>query len=209
MKILLWLLFLLIAAVFFPRKTFALDPVIFLKVLDIDINDLKSADGDFLEVFKKLGKTKQLAKGDAAGYVGSVEYVLQNHSQMITFQITECTTGYKLKTIDGKKAKGKTVLRSSIERIEAGGLHLGMDAKDVEKVFAGSVGGGWTVEEALKKKGTQSVTYRKTVTGKGMDGSPQKYCDRIWIYLDFDKRGKLSLIDIWSGGCDDAACGEQ
>jgi len=83
-----------------------------------------------------------------------------------------------------------------------------MDEKDVEKVFTGAVGGGWTVEEALKKKGKQSVTYRKNVVGKGMDGSPQKYCDRIWIYLDFDKKGKLSLIDIWSGGCDDAACGE-
>ena len=206
MKSTLLIFFLFIATLTVPSKARALDPSTFLKVLDIDINKLKTSSGDFIQAKEKLGPTKQVDTGDAASYEGRVEYVLRSRSEMLTLFISECTKGYRVRQLRPSEKPGKTIMRPNVQRIEVGGLYLGMNKDEVENIFRGTPSGGWALEKDNKASGAQNITYRKTIEVTGYDFKKNYFCDRIWIVLKFDKQNKLIEYDVEAGGCDDQAC---
>jgi hypothetical protein len=201
MKSTLLIFFLFIGALTVPSTASAHDPSTFLKILDMDIKNLKTSSGDFIEAKKKLGPTKQIDTGDAADYEGRVEYILRSRPEMLTLFITECTEGYRVRWLNPSERPGKTIMKPNIQRIEVGGLYLGMNKNEIENIFMGTPSGGWVIEENKKTSGLQKITYKKTVGVKG-----NYFCDRIWLNLKFDEQGKLSEYDIATGGCDDQAC---
>ena len=198
--------FLFIGTLTVPSTASALDPSTFLKVLDIDINKLKTSSGDFIQAKNKLGLSKQIDTGDAASYEGRIEYILRSRPEMLTFFITECTEGYRIRWLSPSERSGKTIMKPNIQRIEVGGLYLGMSKGEVEKIFTGTPSGGWAIEEKKELSGTQKITYKKTIEVKSKDSKKDYFCDRIWLILKFDKRNKLSEYNIEAGGCDDQAC---
>jgi hypothetical protein len=207
MKFYLLILSLVIGTLAIPGTASALDPSVFLKVLNVDIEQLQTRSGDFTQVQKQLGITKQIDKGDASEYEGRVEYILSSRPEMFTLFITECTGGYRVTWISTSERSGKTIMKPNVQKIEVGGLYLGMNRKEIEKIFMGTPSGGWTIEENKKMSASQKVIYRKTVEGKSIfDAKKIYFCDRIWIIMKFDKRSKLSEYDIETGGCDDSAC---
>ena len=64
------------AAIAFATSSSTLDPSVFLNVLGVDIDGLKSRFGDFKQVKRLLGEARQIDTGDAAEYEGRVEYIL-------------------------------------------------------------------------------------------------------------------------------------
>jgi hypothetical protein len=206
MKSYFLILFLVIGTLVIPGTSSALDPSVFLKVLNVDIKQLKTSSGDFIQAQKQLGITKQINTGDAASYEGRVEYILRSRPEMLTFFITECTEGYRIKWISPSERSGKTIMKPNVQRVEVGGLYLGMKKKEVEKIFMGTSSGGWAIEETKKMSASQNITYRKTVEAIGYDSKKLYFCDRIWIFMKFDNQSKLSEYEIEAGGCDDTAC---
>jgi hypothetical protein len=191
-----------------------LDPSVFLHVLGVDIEGLKSRSGDFDQVRRLLGEAKQIDTGDAAEYKGRVEYLLSNGAQSIVFKIGECMQGYAVERPDARDKRGQSVLDPSIKSISVGGLRLGMDKKEAEKLFAGALSNGWKAEDYRKppeeprltppkphEPNALLFTYKKTVSRNG-----GKFCDRIWFKLRFDSRAKLDFFEVTSGGCDDLPC---
>jgi hypothetical protein len=82
---------------------------------------------------------------------------------------------------------------------------LGMDRKDVEKLFSGPIMGGWTLAEEKKELDTLQIAYQKgIVLGRG-----ENFCDRIDIRLHFDARSGLNRMDVLSQGCMDAPCRDE
>jgi hypothetical protein len=185
---------------------FSMDPSVFLNILDVDVTNLKSESGDFVQVRKILGEVKRSDTGDAAEYEGRVEYILNDRSQYIAFKIGECSDGYVVEKVDGKVRRfNLTVLNASIKTVSTGGLSLGMDKRDVEKLFMGDIAGGWKLEEDTKQLDAHSFGYKKTVVEKNGD----KFCNHLRIILTFDSHGKLYKYDVTSNGCDDRACEED
>ena len=191
-------------------SSYALDPTEFQKILGLDIKDLRSAFGDFVQATKLLGESKQMDTSDAANYEGRVEYILKDLSQSIGFTIGECHEGYSVELAKGRRKPNYALLNASIKTISAGGVRLGMDKREAEKLFAGVVSGGWTIESDPRNPAIPRLlsfdkkvyAYRKTVIAK--DGS--RFCDHIWITLIFDADSKLTSFDVLSGGCDDSPC---
>lgn len=205
MKSYFLILSLVISTLVIPGTSSALDPSVFLKVLNVDIEQLKTSSGRFIQVQKQLGITKRIDTGDAASYEGRVEYILRSRPEMLTFFITECTEGYRIKWISPSERSGKTIMKPNVQKIEVGGLYLGMNKKEVEEIFMGTPSGGWTLEETKKMPASQNITYCKTL--EAMDGSKKiYYCYRIWVVMKFDKQSKLSAYEVETGGCDDAVC---
>ena len=198
-------LFFLLGIVFSPNKVFAADPSVFRKILNVDIEYLKSEPGEFAQVRKLMGETQEISQGDASTGKIRLEYVLRDRSQMIAFYVTECTMGYTVERIKATEHLGKTVMSPKINSIEVGGLRLGMDKKVVKEIFSKIVFGKWKVKETKKESKTQSFTYRQTIGEK----SGEKYCDQIWIDLEFDKHGKLSKYDVATGGCGEGGCEDE
>ncbi len=202
-----------IAVVAFSCSGFAFDPSGFLKILGADVRGLKSVSGDFVQVRSLLGEAKQIDTGDAAKYEGRVEYILSDLSQSITFSIGECHEGYWIEMTGGKRKDNQGILNPSIKAITAGGLYLGMDKKEVDAFFAGSISGGWKAEKNPRNMAIPRLlsfdntrhAYQKNVVSK--DGS--KFCNHIWITLAFDAHSKLTRIDIITDGCDDSACEDR
>jgi hypothetical protein len=206
MKSIFLIFFLFIGTLTVPSTASALDPTIFLKVFNIDINKLKTSSGDFIQAKKKLGPTKQIDTGDAASYEGRVEYILRSRSEMLTLFITECTGGCRVRWLRPSERSGKTIMKPNVQRIEVGGLYLGMNRDEVENIFRETPSGGWAIEANKKMSGAQSITYKKTIEVIGYDLKKNYFCDRIWLILKFDQQSKLSEYDIEAGGCDDQAC---
>jgi hypothetical protein len=206
MKSAFLIFFLFIGTLTVPSTASALDPSIFLKVLNIDTNKLKTSSGDFIQAKKKLGPTKQIDTGDAASYEGRVEYILRSRSEMLTLFISECTEGYRVRRLHPSERPGKTIMKPNIQRIEVGGLYLGMNKDEVENIFRENLSGGWAIEENKNTTGAQNITYKKTIEVIGYDFKKNYFCDRIWLILKFDQQNKLSEYDIEAGGCDDQAC---
>ena len=206
MRFYLLILSLVIGTLAIPSTASALDPSVLLKVLNVDIEQLRTSSGEFIQAQKQLGITNQINTGDAASYVGRMEYILRTRPEMLTLFVTECTEGYRIKWISPSERSGKTIMKPNVQRIEVGGLYLGMNNKEVEKIFMGTPSGGWTIEEAMKTSDSQKITYKKTVEVIGGRAEKIYFCDRIWIVMKFDKRNKLSEYEIETGGCDDQAC---
>jgi len=133
------------------------------------------------------------------------------------FKIGECTEGYAVENANANDKLKYSVLNPSIKSISVGGLWLGMDKKEAEKLFAGLRSNGWKIEDRMKPyegprltppklQGPNALlfTYAKTVS---RDGS--KFCDRIWVKLGFDSHAKLDLFEVTSGGCDDMPCEDR
>ena len=123
-----------------------LDPSVLLNVLGVDIDGLKSRSGDFEQVKRLLGEARQIDTGDAADYEGRVEYILNNGAQSIVFKIGECTQGYAVESANANEKLKYSVLDPSIKSISVGGLRLGMNKKEAEKLFSGVLSDGWKVE---------------------------------------------------------------
>jgi len=190
-------------AIAITRSAFALDPSVFLKILDVDVKNLKGESGDFVQVRKLLGDAKRIDTGDAAEYEGRVEYILSDRSQSIAFKIGECWDGYVVEKVDKTvKRFNRAVLNASIKTLSTGGLSLGMNKKDVEKLFEGAVSGGWKLEGNKILANTRSVTFTKNI----VENEGEKFCDHLQILLTFDAREKLCNYDVASGGCDDEPC---
>jgi len=189
----------------FSSVGFAIDPSAFLEVLGVEINGNTHSLRDFRAVKQILGDAKQIDKGDAGEYEGRVEYVLFDRSQSIVFKIGECHEGYTIERISEHTTRvDPTVLKSSIKAISAVGLELGMKRSDAERLFTGSILGGWKLEAEKKGPDTQRISYQKTVESE----NGREFCDHIWITLKFDAYSKLSGLDVLSGGCHDSSCEE-
>jgi hypothetical protein len=192
---------------------YALDPSEFRQILGLDIKELRSASGDFVQGKKLLGESRQMDTGNAANYEGRVEYILKDLSQSIGFTIGECYEGYSVELAKGRRKPNYALLNASIKTISAGGVRLGMDTRKADKLFADVVSGGWIIEPdprnpamiRLLSFDKKVYAYRKTVIAK--DGS--RFCDHIWISLIFDADSKLTRFDVISGGCDDSPCDDK
>jgi hypothetical protein len=205
------------AAIAFATSSPTLDPTVFLNVLGVDIDDLKSRSGDFEQVKRLLGEARQIDTGDAAEYEGRVQYILNDGSQSIVFKIGECTQGYAVEHANARDRLTISVLDPSIKSISVGGLRLGMNKREADKVFSGVPSDGWKVEdyrnpsnrlrwtppEKHEPNGSR-FTYQKTVSRGGGE-----FCDRIWIGLRFDSHSKLDFFEVTFGGCDDMPCEDR
>jgi hypothetical protein len=205
------------ALIAFANSSPAIDPSVFVNVLGVDIHGLKSRPGTFEQAIRLLGEARQIDTGDAAEYEGRIEYILNNRTQSIVFKIGECTEGYAVESANAKDKLKYSVLDPSIKSISVGGLRLGMNKKEVEKLFAGALSNGWNVEDYRKpsegprltppkahEPNASLFTYQKTVSRDG-----GKFCDRIWIKLRFDSHAKLDLFEVTAGGCDDMPCEDR
>ena len=205
------------AAIAFATSSPTLDPSVFLNVLGVDIDGLKSRSGDFEQAKRLLGEASEIETGDAAEYEGRVEYILNNGAQSIVFKIGECTQSYAVESANANDKLKHSVLDPSIKSISVGGLRLGMNKKEAEKLFSGVLPDGWKVEDYMKpsngprlvppethEPNSSRFTYQKTVTRYG-----DQFCYRIWIKLRFDSHAKLDLFEVTAGGCDDMPCEDR
>lgn len=217
MKHLITISVIFFAIILFANSSAAMDPSVFLKILGVDINKLKSSEGYFEQAKRMLGEATQIDTGVAAEYEGRIQYVLNNSTQSIVFKVGECTEGYAVESVNAKHKLKYSVLNPSIRSISVGGLRVGMKKKEAEKLFDVALSNGWRIEDYTKpsegphltppeahEPNALLFTYQKTVSRDG-----GKLCDRIWIKLRFDSHARLDLFEVTSAGCDDMPCEDR
>jgi len=182
----------------------ALNPSKFLTVFKIEVSkpNLQDSNGKMSKLQKTLGPAPQKDEGDAADYVGSTEYVLRDHSQKITFKVTECTAGYVISKGNGGDYSHVGKLKPSIKELKVEGVSIGMPREEIVKILKAPPIDGWMLQESRTENNWTEYSFGKNIKARG--GEP--FCDHVWIGIKFDKNEKLSSLRVSGGGCDDSEC---